>query len=156
MSLFRSFRNASLFGLTVLLANSPGVLLAEEAPPENVSPELVAEAGVVTGGPVVRWAEPSSEFQSPSHEAVTAVLAEFNARMAAKFANGEGVLAPVGEAQVKILPNGLRMARMTADQLNVSLVRVDTDGGLVGICSDSPSEARQALSTTTTTPASEE
>jgi hypothetical protein len=135
--------------LAVLVAGSPAAAApagGDQAQPEDAARAAVPTEGTASGGPIVRWVKAAGEFQRPSDEAVTAILKEFNARMAAKFAAGDGVLAPAGqEVEVLTLPNGLRRARVTADQLNVSLVRVAAGGGFANVCTDSPERAAELL-----------
>lgn len=125
-------------------------------PTEDAARTAAPTDGTASGGPVVRWVKPAGEFQRPANAAVAAILKEFNARMAAKFAGGDGVLAPAGRVSVERLPNGLHRARATADQLNVSLVRVVADGRFANVCTDSPERAAQLLSRPLSTPGGEE
>jgi hypothetical protein len=151
---------AAAIGLAaVLVAGLPAAAApanGDQAPPGDAARAAAPAAGVASGGPVIRWVKPAGEFQRPADEAVAAILKEFNARMAAKFAGGDGVLAPAGRAHVETLPNGLRRARVTVDQLNVSLVRVGADGRFANVCTDSPERAAELLSRPLSTPGDEE
>jgi hypothetical protein len=79
-----------------------------------------------------------------ANEAVAAMVAEFNARMAAKLKGEEG--APAADAVVmETLPSGLRRARLPVDRINVTVARVGADGRFTNVCTESPQQAATLL-----------
>jgi len=134
-------------GIAVVAAGLPAIAhpgASDAAPPPDAARAAAPAAGTVSGGPQVRLVKPSEEMRRSANEAVAAMVAEFNARMAAKLKGEEG--APAADAVVmETLPSGLRRARLPVDRINVTVARVGADGRFTNVCTESPQQAATLL-----------
>ena len=132
----------------VVLAAMPAIARAaggDAARPQDATRAPAPAAAPAAGAPLVRFVKPSAETRRAASKAVSALVAEFNAKMAAKL-KGEPSAAPTDAAvTVETLPNGLLRARMPVDRINVMVVRVGADGAFTNVCVESPQQAASML-----------
>ncbi len=113
------------FGVLALLAATPATAADQtQATPSN--------------GVVIRWNLANQQFEAPSAEQSARLYAELQRRLAGDVSAKAGFAS--GPMSVETLPNGMVRARLPFDLLNLSIVRVGTDGSFAESCTQGSPE----------------
>ena len=106
---------------------------------------------------IVRWNPVDRQYEAPSAEQAAALVRELHETLDQRVGT-LGVIGGTGDGEVavKTLPNGVRQARVPLRLLELSIVRVQPDGELAGVCVQGPEAARGAMEAPRTVPAWEE
>jgi hypothetical protein len=147
---------AALVLLVSILALAPAaVVSAGEEPEGSPSSAEAGAAGTEEAAPpaaslpdavTVTWNAAQGSMQSPSAEQAARLAAQFRQLLLAKAAEpGLRRLAPAGESNAVVLPDGMTRVRLSTDLLSFSVVRVDADGHLIQSCADGIDAAAASL-----------
>ena len=123
-------------GILAALGASPAAAATDEAP------------AVATNGVVIHWNADSRRFEAPSAEQAARLWAELQRRLSGEVATKAGLAS--GPTSVERLPNGMIRARLPFNLLNLSIIRVGTDGSFAESCTqDAPASVDLSAGTRT-------
>ena len=129
----------------LLVLSSAAAASASDAAP--AAPERAADragGGAVASGVVINWQPAEKRFEAAEPEQAAALVQELQRLLAGGLA--ERLHLASGPTLAQRTAGGLVKARMPAELINLSVVRVDDDGAFAGTCAQGPAGALHTLS----------
>ena len=121
---------------------------ASDAEPATPEPARAASTrsggGAAATGVVITWRSADRRFEAAEPEQAAALVQELQRLLAGGLA--ERLHLASGPTLAQRTAGGLVKARMPAELINLSVVRVDDDGAFAGTCSQGPAGALHTLS----------